>query len=52
MLEQKGYSIDRRKIVLEHPIKQLGEHKVGVKLHREVTVEVTVNVVKDEEPAA
>ena len=49
MLEQKGYTIDRRKIVLEHPIKQLGEHKVAVKLHREVSAEITVNVVKEEE---
>ena len=49
MLEKKGYSIDRRKIVLDHPIKQLGEHKISVKLHREVTATVTLNVRKEEE---
>ena len=52
MLERKGYTIDRRKIVLEHPIKQLGEHKVGIRLHRDVTAEITVNVIKEaDEPA-
>ena len=48
-LEQQGYSIERRKIVLDEPIKTLGEFKVPVRLHREVTVEITVNVVKEEE---
>lgn len=48
-LEQKGYTIERRKIVLDEPIKSLGEFKVPVRLHREVTAEVTVHVVKEEE---
>ena len=46
-LEKKNYTIDRRKIQLDEPIKQLGEHKVVVRLHRDVTAEVTVNVVRD-----
>lgn len=48
MLEKQGYSIDRKKIVLEHPIKTLGEHKVTLKLHREVSVEIPVTVNKEE----
>jgi large subunit ribosomal protein L9 len=48
-LEQQGYTIERRKIVLDEPIKTLGEFKVPVRLHREVTAEVTVNVIKEEE---
>jgi large subunit ribosomal protein L9 len=48
-LELQGYTIERRKIVLEEPIKTLGEFKVPVRLHREVTAEVTVHVVKEEE---
>ena len=48
-LEKQGYSIERRKIVLEEPIKTLGEFKVPLRLHREVTAEITVNVVKEEE---
>jgi large subunit ribosomal protein L9 len=49
MLEKQGYNIDRKKIVLDAPIKTLGEHKVAIKLHREVTAEVTVVVNKEEE---
>ena len=48
-LAAKNFTIDRRKIGLEEPIKQLGEFKVPVRLHKEVTVEVTVQVVKEEE---
>jgi len=46
-LAKKGFDIDRRKIQLDEPIKQLGEHKVAVRLHRDVTAEITVNVVRD-----
>ena len=48
-LEKQGYTIERRKIVLDEPIKTLGEFKVPIRLHREVTAEITVNVVKEEE---
>jgi large subunit ribosomal protein L9 len=48
-LEKQGYTVERRKIALEEPIKTLGEFKVPVKLHREVTAEITVNVVREEE---
>jgi large subunit ribosomal protein L9 len=46
-LEKQHYTIDRRKVQLDEPIKQLGEHKVSVRLHRDVTAEVTVNVVRE-----
>jgi large subunit ribosomal protein L9 len=47
-LEAQKYSIDRKKIVLDEPIKQLGDYKVTVKLHKEVSVEIPVSVTKDE----
>ena len=47
-LEKQNFSVDRRKIQLDEPIKQLGEHKVTVRLHREVPVEITVQVVREE----
>ena len=47
-LAQKNFTIDRRKVLLDEPIKQLGEFKVPVRLHRDVTAEVTVQVVKEE----
>jgi len=46
-LAAKGFTIDRRKIHLDDPIKQLGEFKVPVRLHKEVTAEVTVVVAKE-----
>ena len=46
-LERKNFTIDRRKIQLDEPIKQLGEHKIAVRLHRDVTTEITVNVVRE-----
>ena len=48
-LAVQNFTIDRRKIQLEEPIKQLGEFKVPVKLHKDVTAEITVLVVKEEE---
>src|SRR5947208_1906704 len=36
----KGYEIERRRITLKDPIKELGEYEVPVKLHREVTANV------------
>ena len=47
-LAAKNFTIDRRKVQLDEPIKQLGEFKIPVRLHREVTVEITVNVVKED----
>src|SRR5689334_3276772 len=47
-LEKQNYQIDRRKIQLHEPIKTLGEFKVPIRLHRDVTAEITVNVVKEE----
>ena len=43
-LVAKGITVDKRKIDLEEPIKRLGEHTVHVKLHRDVTVGLTVEV--------
>jgi len=47
-LEKQNLTIDRRKIQLDEPIRQLGEYKITVRLHREVPVEITVKVVKEE----
>jgi large subunit ribosomal protein L9 len=46
-LAAKNFTIDRRKVLLDEPIKQLGEFKVPVRLHKDVTAEVTVQVVKE-----
>ena len=46
-LESKGFEVDRRKIQLNEPIKSLGNFNVAVKLHREVTAHLKVQVVAD-----
>ena len=46
-LKGKGFEIDRRKLILPEPIKTLGSHNVPLKLHREVTVPLTVQVVRE-----
>jgi large subunit ribosomal protein L9 len=47
-LEKQNFHIDRKKIVLEEPIRTLGEHKVTLRLHREVSAEVPVIVEKED----
>ena len=46
-LTAKGFEIDKRKITLPEPLKALGEFTVPVKVHREVTAQVKVKVVKE-----
>ena len=48
----KGFEIDRKRIQLKEPIKEIGEFEVPVKLHREVTANLKVVVKKEEETAA
>ncbi len=43
-LAAQGFEVDRRKIVLNEPLKSLGEFTVPIKLYREVTAQVKVNV--------
>lgn len=44
LLAEKGYEIDRRRIDLGDPIKEIGEHTVPIKLHREVIASVKLIV--------
>ena len=46
-----GFTIDRRQVILDHPIKTLGLHQIRVALHPEVIVSVTANVAKSTEEA-
>ncbi|HEY3176089.1 MAG TPA: 50S ribosomal protein L9 [Candidatus Polarisedimenticolia bacterium] len=46
-LHKEGYSIDKRKILLEEPIKTLGIYTVPIRIHPEVTGELKVWVVKE-----
>jgi large subunit ribosomal protein L9 len=46
-LAAQKYTVDRRKIHLEEPIRTLGEHRVPVRLHKDVVADVTVNVSRE-----
>jgi len=47
-LEKQGYTVDRKKIQMDEPIKTLGDFKVAVRLHKDVSVEIPVHVVKED----
>jgi large subunit ribosomal protein L9 len=47
-LEKDGISIDRKSIILNDPIKTLGETKVSVKVGYQMTTEIIVQVVPEE----
>lgn len=47
-LKREGIEIDRKKILLEEPIKRLGTHSVGIRIHPDVTARVSVRVVAEE----
>lgn len=51
-LAEKGFVVDRRKIQLEQPIKELGTFTVPIKLPRDVTATVVIHVVKKQEAEA
>ena len=47
-MQAQGVAIDRRKILLEEPIKRLGEFTVPVKLHTDVVADLKVTVIAEE----
>ena len=46
-LKSKGIEIDKRKVLLEEPVKTLGEHEVRIKLHPEVVASLKLLVSKE-----
>jgi large subunit ribosomal protein L9 len=47
-----GFTIDRRQVVLDKPIKTLGLHEITLALHPEVVVKVSLNVARSQDEAA
>ncbi len=47
LIKEKGFDLDRRKILLPDPLRALGEVLVPVKLHRDVTAQLKVTIVKE-----
>ena len=48
MKKQNGIEIDKKKLVINEPLKNLGSYKINVKLHPEVTAVLTVDVLPEE----
>jgi large subunit ribosomal protein L9 len=46
-LKEAGYDVDKKKIVLDEPIKRLGDYTVEVKIDAEISARVKVNVVPE-----
>ena len=46
-LKDQGFEVDRRKIVFNDDIKNIGEYKATINLHKDVSVEIGVNVEKE-----
>jgi len=46
-LKTKGIDIDKRKVLLDEPIKHLGDHEVKIRLHPEVTAALKLLVSKE-----
>jgi large subunit ribosomal protein L9 len=46
LIKERGVEVDRRKIQLDEPIRHLGEFEIPIKLHRDVVVNITVDVIR------
>ncbi len=47
-VKAKGVEIDKRKIVLDEPIKRLGDYTVSVKMHADILADIKVSVIAEE----
>lgn len=51
LVTEGGFTIERRQVIMERPIKTLGLHEISVALHPEVVVKVTLNAARSEDEA-
>jgi len=47
-LEKEGYKIDKKKILIEEPIKRLGNYSIPIKIYHDVTAEINIEVLREE----
>ncbi len=48
LLEEKGFKVDKRKIILHEPIRKLGDYSVKIRLHSEVVPTIKLTVLREE----
>jgi large subunit ribosomal protein L9 len=46
-LKREGVEIDRKRILLDEPIKRLGSYSVGIKVHHQITAQVNIQVIAE-----
>ena len=51
VVKEGGFTIDRRQVILDRPIKTLGVHELRVALHPEVHIKIAVNVARSTDEA-
>lgn len=51
VIGEGGFSIDRRQVLLDRPIKALGVHEIKLQLHPEVVVKASLNVARSTDEA-
>lgn len=49
LLSANGFEVDRRKILLEHPIKNIGNYRLDIRCHGEVTAQLLVSIIPEED---
>ncbi|MGI9534101.1 MAG: 50S ribosomal protein L9 [Thermodesulfobacteriota bacterium] len=49
-VNKNGFNIDKKDVQLKEPIKELGNYNIGVKVHSEVTANIILDIVREEEP--
>jgi len=50
-LQEEGFSIEKNQVVLDRPIKEIGHHDIRVKLHPEVTSNISIYISRSQEEA-
>ena len=50
-LQEEGFSIEKNQFVLDRPIKEIGHHEIRVKLHPEVTSNISIYISRSQEEA-
>jgi len=46
-LEKAGFTVDRKMITLKEPIKEVGSYKATIKLHKEISLEISLEVISE-----
>jgi large subunit ribosomal protein L9 len=48
LLIEKGFNVERRQIMMKENLKTLGSHQIQLRLHRDVLVDLNVEVIREE----